>query len=76
MVESLYSVLPALPALPALSAEAQGWLIAAVSGAMAFFPVWRAGKSLCDGIDRINARKADMAERGRAIGFHNRPGEN
>lgn len=73
MVESLYSV---LPALPALSAEAQGWLVAGVAGAMAFFPIWRAGKSLCNGIDRINARKVDMAERGRAIGYHNKPGAN
>ena len=76
MLDSVLSALPGLSALPALSAETQGWLVAGIAGAMAFFPVWRFGKSLCNGIDRINARRADMAERGRAIGYHNKLGDN
>lgn len=73
MVEALYSVIPTIPSVPA---ELQSYAIAAVVFAMVFCPLWRFGKSLCDGIDRVNARKESDEKAGRAIGFHNRPGVN
>lgn len=73
MVEALYSI---LPSFPGVSAEAQSWAIAAVVFAMVFCPLWRFARSICNGIDRVNARKEAADKAGRAIGFHNRPGVN
>lgn len=55
--------------------ELSSWIVALTVFLMVFLPLWRAGKSICNGIDRINARKADKPL-GRAIGYHNKPGRN
>lgn len=55
--------------------QVQSYIVAAIVFGMVFCPLWRFAKSICNSIDRVNARQVGATELRNSMQYRNRLGE-